>query len=56
MNTAQTCIGRGLHGTKRYRLVGELLPRLSILTSKLVVYTDCGAVYFCCTFLKVAFT
>ncbi len=25
----QTCIGRGLHGTGRYRPVGELLPRLS---------------------------
>ena len=30
---SQTCIGRGLHGTGRYRPVGELLPRLSILTS-----------------------
>ncbi len=26
---SQTCIGRGLHGTGRYRPVGELLPRLS---------------------------
>ena len=33
MNKAQTCIGRGLHGTGRYRPVGELLPRLSILTA-----------------------
>ena len=33
VNKAQTCIGRGLHGTERYRPVGELLPRLSILTS-----------------------
>ena len=32
-NRAQTCIGRGLHGTGRYRPVGELLPRLSILTA-----------------------
>ncbi len=30
---SQTCIGRGLHGTGRYRPVGELLPRLSILAS-----------------------
>ena len=49
VNEAQTCIGRGLHGTGRYRPVGELLPRLSILTAK-------AAVYFCCTFLEVAFT
>ena len=49
VNTAQPCIGRGLHGTGRYRPVGELLPRLSILTAK-------AAVYFCCTFLEVAFT
>ena len=50
VNTAQPCIGRGLHGTGRYRPVGELLPRLSILTAVK------AAVYFCCTFLKVAFT
>ncbi len=32
MDRAQTCIGRGLHGTGRYRPVGELLPRLSTVT------------------------
>ena len=61
----QTCIGRGLHGTGRYRPVGELLPRLSILTSlptKILrlfagaLKKECEAVYFCCTFLEVAFT
>ena len=46
---SQSCTGWGLHGTLRYRKVGELLPRLSTLAS-------CDAVYFCCTFLKVAFT
>ena len=33
VNTAQPCIGRGLHGTGRYRPVGELLPRLSTLAA-----------------------
>ena len=47
---SQSCIGRGLHGSGRYRPDGELLPRLSILT------VQSTAVYFCCTFLEVAFT
>ena len=46
---AQSCTGRGLHGTPRCRGVGELLPPLSILA-------DCSAVCFCCTFLGVAST
>ena len=29
---AQSCSGWGLHGIPRYRGIGELLPRLSILT------------------------
>ena len=29
---AQSCSGWGLHGILRYRSIGELLPRLSILT------------------------
>ena len=29
---AQSCSGWGLHGIPRYRSIGELLPRLSILT------------------------
>ena len=33
----------------RYRTAGELLPRLFTLTAD-------AAVYFCCTFLEVAFT
>ena len=31
---AQTCIGRGLHGTPCYHGVGELLPRLSTLARR----------------------
>ena len=46
---AQSCTGRGLHGTPRCRGVGELLPPLSILA-------DCSAVCFCCTILGVAST
>ena len=46
---AQSCTERGLHGTLRYRNVGELLPPLSILTGK-------PAVCFCCTVLEVAST
>ena len=45
----QSCSEWGLQGTLRRRSVGGLLPRLSILTAK-------AAVYFCCTFLEVAFT
>ena len=30
---AQSCSGWGLHGIPRYRGIGELLPRLSILTA-----------------------
>ena len=33
---AQSCTGRGLHGTPRCRGVGELLPPLSILTGKIL--------------------
>ncbi len=51
---SQTCIGRGLHGTGRYRPVGELLPRLSTLSAP--AHKDGAVVYFCCTFLEVAFT
>lgn len=49
----QSCSEWGLHGIPRYRGIGGLLPRLSILTA-----LPCGntAVYFCCTFLEVAFT
>ena len=49
---AQSCSGRGLHGAPRYRSAGELLPRLSTLTETRIA----SAVYFCCTFLEVAFT
>ncbi len=42
------CFGWGLHGTLDYPRVGGLLPRLSILTLL------CKAVYFCCTFPRVA--
>ena len=47
---AQSCSGWGLHGIPRYRDIGELLPRLSILTRLSL------AVYFCCTILEVAST
>lgn len=49
----QSCSEWGLHGIPRYRGIGGLLPRLSILTA-----LPCGntAVYFCCTFLEVAST
>ena len=50
MADTQSCSGWGLHGIPRYRSIGELLPRLSILTEQ------SPAVYFCCTFLEVAFT
>ena len=39
----------GFTSTISYHIVGKLLPYLSTLTEK-------TAVYFCCTFLKVAFT
>ena len=32
VTNAQSCSGWGLHGIPRYRGIGELLPRLSILT------------------------
>ena len=44
-----SCFGWGLQCPDCHQPGGELLPRLSILTT-------CVAVYFCCTFLKVAFT
>ena len=50
LTETQSCNGWGLHGILRYRSIGELLPRLSILTRLSL------AVYFCCTFLEVAFT
>ena len=33
LTDAQSCSGWGLHGIPRYRGIGELLPRLSILTA-----------------------
>ena len=50
MIETQSCNGWGLHGIPCYQDIGELLPRLSILTTQSV------AVYFCCTILKVTFT
>ena len=50
LTDTQSCSGWGLHGIPCYHSIGELLPRLSILT----VFNT--AVYFCCTVLKVAFT
>ena len=49
LTETQSCIEWGLHGILCYHNIGELLPRLSILTVK-------TAVYFCCTILKVTFT
>ena len=46
----QSCSKWGLHGIPCYQGIGELLPRLFILTKQSF------AVYFCCTFLKVTFT
>ena len=50
LTNAQSCNGWGLHGITRYRAIGELLPRLSILTKQSF------AVYFCCNILEVTFT
>ena len=48
----QSCTGRGLHSALSYQSTGELLPHLFILTQGLKP----RAVYFCCTFLRVAST
>ena len=64
LTDTQSCSEWGLHGILCYHNIGELLPRLSILTAnrqlqkefqnpKVKLFT---AVYFCCTILKVAFT
>ena len=34
LTDTQSCSGWGLHGIPRYRSIGELLPRLSILTGE----------------------
>ena len=36
LTDTQSCNGWGLHGIPRYRDIGELLPRLSILTGNLL--------------------
>ena len=52
ITVTQSCSEWGLHGIPCYHDIGELLPRLSILT----VLPKQTAVYFCCTILKVTFT
>ena len=47
LTDTQSCCGWGLHSIPCYQSIGELLPRLSILTAK-------AAVYFCCTVPGVA--
>ncbi len=49
---SRCCSGWGLHSTPDYPGIGGLLPHLSTLTW----HPKMQAVYFCCTFLKVAFT
>ena len=51
LTDTQSCSEWGLHGILCYHNIGELLPRLSILTAR---YRT--AVYFCCTILEVTFT
>ena len=51
LTDTQSCSEWGLHGILCYHNIGELLPRLSILTARCRV-----AVYFCCTILEVTFT
>ena len=62
LTDTQSCSGWGLHGTGCYQPVGELLPRLSILTATGSFHKEnvqdlhqaVAAVYFCCTVPKVA--
>ena len=62
VTNTQSCSKWGLHGILRYRNIGELLPRLSILTNRQPIYIGVQgkakllAVYFCCTILEVTFT
>ena len=62
LTDTQSCNGWGLHGIPCYQDIGELLPRLSILTangrpkSSRQKAKPFAAVYFCCTVLKVTFT
>ena len=61
MINAQSCSRWGLHGIPHYCGIGELLPRLSILTAngrltKSTLKANAkpnAAVYFCCTIPKV---
>ena len=61
MINTQSCSGWGLHGIPHYCGIGELLPRLSILTAngrstKSTLKANAkpfAAVYFCCTIPKV---
>ena len=64
LTETQSCSEWGLHGILCYHNIGELLPRLSILTvnRRLKMNTQnpkvkpSTAVYFCCTILEVTFT
>ena len=64
LTDTQSCSEWGLHGIPCYHSIGELLPRLSILTANRRFHKETlkafakpfAAVYFCCTFLEVAFT
>ena len=48
-NHIWSCFGWGLQSLLCYHSSGELLPRLSTLTA-----AEAAAVYFCCTFPRVA--
>ncbi len=50
VNVIVSCIGRGLHNHPSHLRCGELLP------TPFHPYIINNAVYFCCTFLEVAFT
>ena len=55
LTEAQSCSEWGLHGIPCYHDIGELLPRLSILTANRCWKNRhlIAAVYFCCTVPEV---
>ena len=54
MSLYRCCSRWGLHSRHSRHAAGELLPRLSTLTSDMINLHQ--AVYLCCTFLEVTFT